>query len=230
MKHTHVLALLFVVALISCQKAEYPDNLTVLINESGTLSFNVLDNENVGIENAHIRVYSHSSGITLIEDSTDASGIFNSGSLLQGEYSCYVSAKKNGLTYTENWGFQIIAGETKSIEVKPYLNVGDVELSIIDYYSFDSIPFLKVALLNDYYNNNEIDFDNVISESLFLGETNIEGKVVFKDIPAGESYHVFLYYDNTNYEFPSNGSYVYAYKNEFKKYTIRTDLNPFELP
>lgn len=216
--------------LFSCEKN--PDNLTVVLDQSGTLNVHVKDNDNA-IDGATVAVSSSMSDSEIIyEDSTGVDGICNVGKILQGQYECYVSAKKGNKVYEERKNFQVIAGNDKSIEFNPFENAGDAMVYILDYWNEEPIEGVNVALIqgNGYRYSNYIDDDNfehIIDNSVAIGKTDTEGKVEFLDLPSGMrsvmSYTVLVYHDKNNYDFYERDLYISkGAKSDFK---VRVRLN-----
>jgi len=209
----------------SCKKDA--DNLTVLLNQSGTLSVKVTDN-NKGFPGAKVRIYSANS--ELYSGSTDANGICNIGKILQGQYECYVSAKNDKKLYESIQYFQVIAGDDKTLVVNPFLNVGDIKLTIVQGYYYDDspVPDVNVALIpHPHYANVEYNFQDLIEEAYAIGKTNSEGVVELFNLPAaGDGYNfnysVLVYYNSDKYDYPYSS--VYITKGVKRSFTVRVNL------
>lgn len=221
---------LFMLAVISCQKDSetFPENFTVTMNESGTLSIKIIDSDGGPVEGAILSVLSSiPESEEIYYDTTDASGTCNIGKVLQGQYRYYVSTEKNGMTYGEREYFQVIAGDAKYIEVNPFLNVGDISVEIVDYYG-DSIPNVNVALIpHPSYYGTSYTFQSLIDESYFVRTTDSHGWVNFKNVPAGDpytiEYSVMAFYSSNDYDYPYR---VICYMLlEIPKMNIRLKLN-----
>ena len=117
--------LLLAVLMFSCKKEDdqINDNFTVILNQSGNLSIKVIESNGNAAGDAPVRVYSSVPEGLIYSDTTDAQGICNIGKLLQGHYSYRVSSTINNKLYTESQNFQIIAGDSKTIIVNPFLNI-----------------------------------------------------------------------------------------------------------
>ena len=69
---------IFYLLLTSCDK--YPDNLTVLLNQSGTVSLKVIDKNQNGVNKAKVSIYSSIlADERIYYDSTDINGICKIG-------------------------------------------------------------------------------------------------------------------------------------------------------
>lgn len=212
MKKLFLFALLSVFLFSSCEKD--PDEITVTINESGALNVKVIDNDKNNIENANINIYSTDYNATLLyEGITNKDGIYSTGKLLQGNYYCYATAKKNGLTYSDSKTIQIIANETKNIEINPFSNSGSLSLTIRSYYDDSPISNVSVYLTSRKYDPWYIE--ETMNLSIMRGKTDANGFIQFTDIPVDSyNYTVLAYNEATGYH---NSSYVYIYRGEGSK-------------
>lgn len=129
--------------LASCSK--YPDNLTIYLDESGTLTIQVVDNGQNGVNAAAVHIYSPQ-GDRIFNDSTNTNGVCEIGKLLQGQYRYIVYAENDNRTYSSGEYFQVIAGDHKKIETNPFLNVGDVRVRVVNQ-SLDPLADVNVALI-----------------------------------------------------------------------------------
>jgi len=218
-------AVLFCFLLASCEKD--PDNLTVLLNQSGTVSLKVTDGNQNGFQGAKVSIYSSiPKGERIYYGSTDANGICTIGKVLQGQYGYYISAEKNNKIYQLDEYFQVIAGEDKIIEVNPFLNIGDAKIRIVKGYQEEPIADISVALIpHPRYSGVSYYFQELIEEAYAIGKTNSEGWVEFQDIPVGISYSVLSYFNSSTYYYPAVNNYVYITKDWKQNYTIRVDHN-----
>ncbi len=136
--------LLMAVVMISCEENK---DLNVNLNESGTLKIKVLDDAGKGISNAQVMVSNElGSGRVVFEDSTNSSGVCETGKLLQSEYYCRISAQMDKRVYREGEYTQVIAGEGKTIEAYPLANSGKITATVVDMAG-DPISNVNVALL-----------------------------------------------------------------------------------
>lgn len=218
------LFLVLILALSSCSK--YPDELTVTLNESGNLSVRVIDDNGTGVNNAKVSIYSLYSGMKLFYDSTDVAGIVNFGEVLQSEYGYYVIAQRGNMEYTYTDVFQVIAGKNKLVEVNPFINVGDVKLKILNYYS-NPIPDIHVALVPfTQYTGRDYTFDELINKAYFIGTTDSNGEVLFNKVPVRNNYYsAVLYYNSDNYDYPDYNNYIYVDRDVVQYFTIMSNFN-----
>lgn len=224
-KTTFFLATIFLLA--SCEKD--PDNLTVLLNQSGALSIKVLDDSQSGFKGAKVSIYSSiPEGERIYYDSTDINGICDIGKVLQGQYEYYVYAMKDNKTYSYSEYFQVIAGDTKTIETNPFLNVGDARVKIVNINS-EPIADINIALIpHPNFSNVDYYFQDLLDEAYAIGKTDSEGWVEFQDLPAGSKYSmeysVLVYYDSENYDYPIYNNYVYVSRDLERNFTIEVDI------
>ena len=210
--------------LTSCEKE--PENLTVLLNQSGTLSIKVTDDNKNGFKGAKVSIYSSvPSGERIYYGSTDANGICAIGKVLQGQYSYYIHAENNNKIYGANDYFQVIAGEDKIVKINPFLNIGDAKVKIVNAHS-ESIGNVNVALIpHPRYSGVDYYFQELIEEAYAIGKTDSEGWVEFQNMPAGTvDYSVLAYFDGTTYDYPISNNYMYIRKDFKQNFTIKVNL------
>jgi len=210
--------------LVSCQKQG--DNITVNMNQSGTLSIQVLNENGSAGAKGLVSVYSSSpSGQLIYHDSTDNNGFCNVGKVLQGQYSYYVSTTSSNKEYTEAEYFQVFADEAKTFIVNPFLNVGTAKVKIVNA-SGAPLSNVNVALMPNVYYNSSYPFDYYMAFAYFMDATNNDGWVTFEKVPAsslyGLEYRVLVYYDSNNWDMPYSN--IYILKNEVQSFTIQVDL------
>jgi len=200
-------------------------NLTVLLNQSGTVSIKVIDDNKNGFIGAKVSIYSSiPKGERIYYNSTDANGICTIGKILQGQYGYYITAEKNNKIYQTEEYFQVIAGEDKIIEVNPFLNIGNAKIKIVKGYQEEPIADIGVALIPyPRYSGVSYYYQELIEEAYAIGKTNSEGWVEFQDMPVGISYSVLAYFNSSTYYYPSINNYVYIAKDLMQNYTIRVD-------
>ena len=222
-------AVLFCFLLVSCEKD--PDNLTVLLNQSGTVSLKVTDDNQNGFSGAKISIYSSiPERERIFYGSTDVNGICTIGKVLQGQYMYYISAENNKKTYQSSEYFQVIAGEDKIIEVNPFLNIGDARIRIVKGYANEPIADVNVALIpHPNYSNETYYFQELLEEAYAIGKTNSEGWVEFQNLPAGAGgysfeYSVLVYFDSSTYDYPVSNNYVYITRDVKRDFTIRVNF------
>lgn len=217
------LILVFVVLFISCTME--PDNMTVFLNQSGTVSIKVVDNNKNAIKGAQVSIYSSVPADQRIYfDSTDVSGICNVGKIIQGQYKCYVNAKKGKPEYSNSEYFQIISGDDKILEVNPFQNVGKVSIKIINSQMVP-VGNVNVALIpHPNFSNEDYIFNELINEAHFTGITNTEGWAQFEGIPADKEYSALVYFDSIKYSYPKVNNYAYANRYEERRFTIQVNF------
>jgi len=206
------------VIMVSCQKQA--DNITINMNSSGNLNIRVLNDQNDAVAKAHVMIYStNPENERLYYDSTDNNGICSVGKLLQGQYYYSVSAKAGKITYYISQYFQVIAAESKTVDVNPFENVGKLSIMVIDY-QFNPIPNINVALLPYWYYSGNETFDELMSMAYFTKITDSEGWAKFEKVPASY-YSLLIYFSSTSYFTPYQEFSVY--RDEDRKYTVRIE-------
>lgn len=213
------IALVSVIMFSSCEKN---DEKIIVLNNSGTLTIKVLDENNQPCNDATVSIYSN--GNLLFQDTTNTSGIFNVGKLLYGEYQYRVSAKKENRVYGDTRVVQIVAGENKVIQVNPYSYVSKVKFTVFNAYNGEVIPDRSVGLLT-YSNSGQSQLstlEDYIKLCYFIKKTDLNGEVIFENVPVGSinstAYKTIVFEDNTNWEVISNTFYVYPH--ETKSYLL----------
>jgi|SRR5690554_499351 len=227
MRKITFLLVAFSLLLASCEKDS--DNLTVLLNQSGTLSIKVVDSSQNGFKGAKVSISSSiPDGERIYYDSTDINGICDIGKVLQGQYEYYVYAEKDNKIYSYSEYFQVIAGDDKTIETNPFLNVGDARVRVVNINS-EPITNINVALIpHPNYSNVDYYFQDLIDEAYAIGKTDSEGWVEFQNLPAGSKYSmeysVIAYYDSENYDYPTYNNYFYITRDSNSNFTIEVAL------
>lgn len=224
-----ILLSVLIISLAACQKQnEFPDHMSVTINESANITFKVVDNSGNNMSGALVRIYSSlETGGVIFTGTTNASGECNAGKLLQGQYEYNVTATQGNMEFQINELFQVISGENKVIRSNPFSNTGSLEITIEDYY-YNPLVNINVALIpHSHYSNDVYDFNSLLDESYFIGITDTEGKVHFEGVPAGDylggrSYSVLVYHNSSEYDYPYSS--IYATKDIERKYSVQVDL------
>ena len=201
--------------------------MTVLLNQSGTVSVKIADDNQNGFKGAIVSIYSSgSAGGRIYFDSTDTRGICAVGKVLQGQYEYYISAKKDNKTYRLRECFQVIAGENKILDLNPFSNVGTIKVRVMNaYLETESIADVNVALIPHPNYNLNYSFQELIEEAYAIGKTNSEGWVEFQNMPVLDTdYSVLVYFDGGAYDYPTYNNYVNATKNSTEKFTIKVHL------
>lgn len=146
MKNSVLSTVLIALLFVSCEKN--PDNITVTLNQSGTLKVKVTDGSHNGVSKARLSVFSRINDDygRVYYDSTDVSGNLDVGKLLEGPYEFSLWVKKDNRIYYSREYFQIIAGNEKIIEVNPFLNVGNITISLVKANN-EPLSGVNVALI-----------------------------------------------------------------------------------
>jgi hypothetical protein len=207
---------------VSCEKD--PDNLTVVLNLSGTLSFKVTDNNLNRFKGAEVSIHSSDiEGGLLFRDSTDVNGMCSFGKVLQDQYKYYVVAEKDNKVYSIHESFQVIAGDDKIINVNPFSNVGDARIKILNYNE-EPIADVNVAIiLHPDHSSTTYYFQDLIDKAYGIGMTDSEGWVEFHDLPV-DHYNLLIYYGIDNYVYTINRDYLYMERDTKNTYTIQINL------
>ena len=227
MKKTKYLfiCVLLVLTSVSCEKEL--NDITVTINESGVVDIKIIDNDKQPVLGAELQIRSSSTGYTIEDGVTDNSGKYVSAKLLQGSYSCFVSTVKDNRIYSDNATFQIIAGETKNIEINPYSNVGNGIIKLLEIEG-RQLPPLNISIsppipeLSYGGIYGIFPLDDYIKSAYFTGKTDTDNKLVFPDIPVGQ-YVVSIYGD----EGPGRYfvfKHIYVYRAKDYSYKISIDI------
>lgn len=164
----------------------------------------------------------------IFHDTTNSDGTLNVGKLLEGHYECYVRAEKNNIFYGDRKSFQIISGDTKTIEINPFLNVGTISVKIIDQGSY-IIPNVNVALIPFHsYSYEDYEFDELMEAAYYFEVTDSEGWVTFENVPAGSpysyDYSIMAFYDSETYSYPNQGNSLYTTRNVERQFTVQVDF------
>lgn len=208
-----ILILCFV--FVSCEK----DEITVNLNQSGTVEVKTVGLNNEPLVDATVKI--GDDNYPLLEGKTDDKGIYKSEKLLQGHYTCYVQAVEGKVTYFDSKKVQIVTNENKKIELNPFANVGDIVVTLLDYYY--SRPLngtFNVALVP--YNIYPVSIEDIKSAAHFVLTTTSDGKVTFPKVPARITYQVFVFDSNRLYSTYYN--LVYAVKGETR--TSEIEVRP----
>jgi hypothetical protein len=221
MKSSILSLVLIALLFVSCEKN--PDNITVTLNRSGTLKFKVTDDSHNGVPKARISViYRENDGYSRVfYDSTDATGNLDAGKLLEGSYEFYLWVKKDNRVYNSGDDFQVIAGNEKIIEVNPFRNIGNVNISIVNVNN-EPLTGVNVALIpHAKYSNVNYTFENLIKEAYYTGAVDSKGSVRIEKIPAESEYSVLIYRNSNEYEYPNSNNSVYALREQEGSFTIQ---------
>ena len=215
--------LLMAVVMISCEENK---DLNVTLNESGTLKVKVLDEAGEGIGDAKVEVSTviGASGQVVFEDSTNSSGVCETGKLLQDEYVCRVTAQVDKRVYRTEAYTQVIAGENKTVEAYPIANSGKITATVVNMEE-EPLEDVNVAVLPFYHEAN-LTYEEMVEKRWYNSSTDANGDVTFTKVPAfeqyGRSYSFFVYYDEENYDYPFDD--VNLLSGEHKEITLQVDL------
>ena len=184
--------------LASCDKEK-----NVILKQSGTLTFKVVDNEGKGIDNAKVFIGFYDE--TIINDSTNASGVYKTEDLLEGVYDFSIEAKKPGgkAPYRYSRGAQVIAGENKTIEVNPFEYSSKVTITLRNGYD-EPLSSMNILICPDMYANSLEEYKK---SAYFTGKTNAQGVVLFNEVPY--NYYTVVYYSDNN-DSGYRTSYIYV--------------------
>ncbi|MGE5383383.1 MAG: hypothetical protein ACM3PX_08160 [Omnitrophica WOR_2 bacterium] len=227
MKKFFVAISLIIIVFSACKKE--PDTITLVTNPGGNLVIKVLDEGNIPISKAKVYVQSTiGDGVTLFYDSTNNDGLCNVGKLLEGEYEYSVGAYKGNIYYYKGGAFQIVGGDSKTIEVNPFKNVTKMSVRIVDYYNNDPIPSLNVALIpHAPYYNVSYSFESLVNEAYFTGITDGNGWVTFNKVPYSSingEYSVMVFRSSNEWDYPSSNNSFYLSAYSTNQFTVEVDL------
>lgn len=195
----------------ACQK----DELTITLNQSGTLTVKVVDENKSPVDSAPILVYyGYGDSSPLYDELANSNGIWE-GRLLQSTYTCYTTMKKGKISYVDSKSIQVIAEQNVTLELDPYNNVGDFVIKLFNPYEYDLTGFKAILVLNEeYYNFNSLK--ECISAAHFSMDNNSSNNIRFTQVPAGVEYRAIVYKDNESY----GTAYVNTSKNEESTYSL----------
>ena len=104
--------------LVSCKDE------TIILNQSGTLTIKVVDEEGKPVADASVKLYfeDYYSNSAVFDKKTDASGTCKTDKLLQGNYDVYAEIKIEDQEYYTYKLVQVLADKNKTVELKltPY--------------------------------------------------------------------------------------------------------------
>jgi len=193
-KLTSLFVMISLLFLYSCEKN---DDITVSINESGSLEMKIVDNEKNPIENAEVQLYDLETKAILLEETTDGTGIIKMDKILQGSYSSFIKVKKEGKIYTLQSYFQIFTNDHKAVEYNPFANSGKVKISVTSSIPVQDFTKYMVALVPYEYPYSDVEF--IKRYAYYLSPLGSEGGVDFDGVPADKQYRVVIYKENFIY-------------------------------
>ncbi|NDW09919.1 carboxypeptidase-like regulatory domain-containing protein [Dysgonomonas sp. 520] len=180
---------LFVFTLFSC---EDNDELTITINEISSLEIKVVDKDKKPLENADVILTDVRTQTIILNETTDNTGICKLDKILQGTYKCIVRAKKDGVTYQVSSVFQTFAKDKKVVEYSPFSNVGNINI-IATTEGVPVADFTKYTVAVVSYNYSIRYVDEIKRYAQFTTNLDKDGKVQISDVPADNSYKVYIY-------------------------------------
>ncbi len=196
--------------MTSCQK----DEITVNLKQSGSLNVLVADSSGNKFNKVKVSIYSYEliisssnsslSGAELDEKRTDNNGNISFGELSAGDYVLLADTVKIGAKkYYIVKPVQIISGSTKNIILNPMEYVGTVKINISLITSgiisnIPSLSTLKVALVNYSDYNASFNRQKVISRAVDIQNCDVNGNVVFNNLPSDIPYLAYVYINNTD--------------------------------
>lgn len=182
----------------SCDKN---DDITVTINESGSLEMKIVDDDKKPVENAVVTLIDVNTGSMIIKEETNPNGIFELEKILQGSYKCFISTEKGGKMYTITSYFQIFSNIKKTVEYNPFSNLGKVNVSVnIRGTVKDITKYIVAVVPMDRYIN---DISVIKKSAYFSAPLNEKGEVQISNIPADRQYILCAYKDNDIYTYQS---------------------------
>jgi hypothetical protein len=221
MKSKITFLFIFAIAIASCKKTT---NVDVSINNSGKLSYKLLDDAGKGLPNVKVQLYDninvyYNTPVLLETRTTDQNGIIDFGELNPSTYQLVPdSPQVNKVKYHFSEYVQVTAGSTKQKDTKVSDYSGTLNIIARSYYPGNTplrnLGVLLVPYSKYNYSNN---LSSNISNADFKGVTDNNGLISFK-IPSTTSYSILLYNTSTN-----------AYINAFSSFTVEKDAN-YNLP
>lgn len=227
MKKLFLVITMFAFVFASCDKD--PDTITIVTNQGGNITIKVVNEDNTPCAHAKVGIASTiDDGAVIYYDSTNSEGICNVGKMLEGQYEYIVAAYKGKVYFEKNGAFQVIGGDTKTVEINPFTEVTKVTVKIVDYYYENPIPDVSVALIpHAPYYNVTYNFESLVSEAYYTGITNSDGFVSFNKVPysslSGE-YSVMVFRDSDHWDYPSSGNTFYLSSYQANSFTVRVDI------
>lgn len=227
MKKLFIALAMFACVFASCDKE--PDTITLITNHGGNIIIKLVSDDNTPIARAKVAISSTVTEGTLIYyDSTNNEGICDPGRMLEGQYEYIVTAYK-GKLYFEKYGtFQVIGGDSKTVEINPFAEITKATFTIVDYYNQNPLTDVRVALIpHSSYYNFTYTFDSLMNEAYYTETTDLQGQVTFNEVPyttAAGQYSVMVYRDNGQWNYPSIGNTFFLSSNQPNIFTVRADI------
>jgi hypothetical protein len=230
---------IFLLLFNSCEDSKNIE-VTLLMPSSGTLKVQILDGDLIPLQGAIVKIYEgnpyQSNDLKIIE--TDSNGLADFGVLNEKTYYVICDVAWKNIEYSINQLVQVIAGEEKSEVLNVLDYTGEITIQYVtrfDYYDnvleryvyTDSVigPGYKVALIPRYETTN--NYNSNINYAHFQANTNIDGVVLFKDVPAGLAYVPMIYVDEERFVVNTFDN-VYSNRKDSKEYTYYLSEYEFE--
>lgn len=201
---------LIVMSMIMIGCGEDNDKLVVTVDESGSLTVKVLNDNDELVENANVKVcLQEYSSIALFSGNTDLNGYCVFDPILKGNYWVSADVESDDNVYMTAGIVQVVADFDQEMILRPFDNVGKVKVKIIQG---DQTPIvnMNVAFISrPHYSNIEYTHEMLLSESVDIQKTDSYGWVVFERLPLGINGYlsgsVYLYNDAgfSNYPYES---------------------------
>lgn len=191
-KYLSILGLFFF--FCSCA-VNLDDEITVTRNRSGELNIRVVDSESNPLQSSEISILEHS--LVLQSGTTDASGYYHGGKLLEGFYSYGIVAKKGKVTYFTDGTFTIVAKNGDVIELNALENTGTFDIAVVDKETSEPIfnpenYGMALVQLSDIDNFSSVE--KLKENAHFIADLGNNGKVLIKEIPSGMGYAFYLFH------------------------------------
>lgn len=221
------LAFLFLVliALVSCEE---DNDLTVTINESGSLKVQVFDFSEGAYGGAYVNLVSFNGNNSYVihTDSTNNNGVCTIKDVLQADYRLDVETKDSeNRLYAETKLIQVVAGKEKTVEMNPFKISGEV---ILEFKDSNDEPYagLNVALIpTRYYDPGNMTHEEFLEGAYYTGVTNGGGQLSFENVPykklnSVHYYTVYVYLDEDEASYYSNHFSVNTQGSVTRTYTV----------
>ena len=96
------------------------------------------------------------------------------------------------------------------MELNPIANSGTLQVNVLNPED-EPVENIHVAMIPHYHYDN-YTYEHMQEEAWFQGTTGSDGMVTFEQVPANDinynSYAVFVYHDEDNYEYPGKSYYI----------------------
>ncbi|MBS2099170.1 hypothetical protein [Carboxylicivirga linearis] len=208
---------------VSCDNSI--DDINVVIEETGSLEYSIIDPLGEPIDSAKLylidsELFSYGISFGPSEDYaiktvyTDKNGKAEFGKINSGLYLVYCEiTTKDNEDYTIFNFVQVVIGEveTRTVDLSKYVGSLDLEIYAFDdfndYYAADT---LNIALIpvDDY--SSYYSFEQYMNNAIPIGKTDSDGSISASQIPLGQ-YFVLGYYNSNRYDILSMDTYYSEY-------------------